>query len=107
MQEDYSNESLNNWVKNEQDMGEKCLEKDGKLIQRTNPVFLDPDNNYGRAHFYAPQKRFFGHLYPTFWFNICFMWCMSVFMMITLYFDVLKKILDSFGKIGSLFSRKK
>jgi len=107
LQENYENESLNNLVENENDMGEKCLEKDGKLIQRTNPVFLDPDNNFGRAHFYAPQKKFFGRYYSTFWFNLCVIWGMSVFMMVTLYFDLLKKLLDSLGKIGSLFSKKR
>ncbi len=107
LQEEYENESLNNLVKNENDMGEKCLEKDDKLIQRTNPVFLDPNNNFGRAHFYAPQKKFFGRYYPTFWFNLCVIWSMSVFMMITLYFDLLKKLLDGLGKIGSLFSKKR
>jgi ABC transport system ATP-binding/permease protein len=106
LQEDYENESLNNMVKNENDLGDKCLEKDGKLIQRTNPIFLDPDNNYGRAHFYAPQKKLFGKYYSTFWFNLCVIWGMSIFMMITLYFDALKKLLDAFGKIGSLFSKK-
>ncbi len=107
LQDDYENESLNNLVKNENDLGEKCLEKDGKLIQRTNPVYLDPDNNYGSAHFYAPQKKFFGHYYQTFWFNICVIWSMSITLMITLYFDVLKKILDFLGNIPSMFKRKK
>jgi hypothetical protein len=107
LEEDYENESLNNLVKNENDMGEKCLEKDGRLIQRTNPVFLDPDNNFGRAHFYAPQKKFLGKYYSTFWFNLCVIWSMSIFMMITLYFDLLKKLLDAPGKIGSMFTKKR
>ncbi|MGZ4066275.1 MAG: ATP-binding cassette domain-containing protein [Bacteroidia bacterium] len=107
LQENYENEALNNMVKNENDMGEKCLEKGGRLIQRTNPIYLDPDNNNGRAHFYAPTKKLFGNQFPTFWFNLTVIWLMSVFMMITLYFDVLKKILDFFGNIPNMLKRKR
>lgn len=107
MQEQYENESLNSFMKNENDLGEKCLEKDGKLIQRTNPIFLDPDDNLGRAHFYAPQKKFAGKYYQTFWFNLCVIWAMSIFMMFTLYFDVLKKLLDGLGNLVAMIMPKK
>lgn len=107
LQENYENTALNNMVKNENDLGEKCLEKGGRLIQRTNPIYLDPDNNNGRAHFYAPTKRLLGNTFPTFWFNLTVIWLMSVFMMITLYFDVLKKILDFFGNIPNMLKRKR
>lgn len=105
-QDDFENESLNQLLKNSNHMGERCLEKDGKLIQQIDPVFQDPtDSKIGRAHFFAPRKNFLGTLYPTFWFNICVIWLMSVSLMITLYFDVFKKVLDLFGNIK--FSRKK
>ena len=101
LREDYENVSLANMVKNANDIsGEKCLEKDGYLIQQSDPVFLDPvDSKIGRAHFFAPRKNFFGNLIPTFWFNIGVIWFMSLTLMITLYFDVFKKILDFFGNI--------
>ncbi|MGZ4041152.1 MAG: ATP-binding cassette domain-containing protein, partial [Bacteroidia bacterium] len=107
LQESYENVALNNMVRNSGDMGDKCLEKDGKLIQRTDPIFLDPDNNNGRAHFYAPTKKLFGNQFPTFWYNLTVIWLMSIFMMVTLYFDVLKKILDFFGNIPNMLSRKR
>jgi ABC-type multidrug transport system ATPase subunit/uncharacterized tellurite resistance protein B-like protein len=101
-QNDYDNESLANLVKNANDMsGINCLEKDGRLIQRTDPVFADPtESNIGRAHFYAPNKKFMGSLFPTYWFNIIVIWLMSVSLMIMLYFDVFKKVLDFFGNIS-------
>ncbi len=102
LQENYENESLNQLVFNSNDFGEKCLEKDGKLIQRTNPVYLDPDNNAGRAHFFAPQKKLFGHYFQTYWFNLCVIWGMSITLMISLYFDVLKKLLDFLGNLVDL-----
>lgn len=100
-QEQYENESLNQLMLNSNDFGERCLEKDGRLIQRIDPVYLDPtESNIGRAHFFAPNKKLFGTLYPTFWFNIFVIWIMSITLMITLYFDVFKKILDLFGNIS-------
>jgi ABC transport system ATP-binding/permease protein len=98
--ENYTNESLNQLMANN-DFGDKCLEQGGKLIQRIDPVFLDPtDSNLGAAHFYAPTKKFMGHLYPTFWFNICIIWLMSISLMVMLYFEIFKKTLDFFGNIS-------
>lgn len=106
LQDDYENESLNQLLKNSNNLGERCLEKDGRLIQQIDPVFQDPtDSKIGRAHFLAPRKNFFGTLYPTYWFNICVIWLMSISLIITLYFDVFKKVLDLFGNIK--FSKKK
>ncbi|MGE0566655.1 MAG: ATP-binding cassette domain-containing protein [Bacteroidia bacterium] len=107
LREDYENTSLANMVKNANDItGEVCLEKDGKLIQQKDPVFLDPtESNLGRAQFFAPRKLFLGRLYPTFWFNIGVIWSMSLLLAITLYFDVFKKVLDFFGNIQ--FKRKR
>src|SRR6201993_104504 len=104
---DYDNETLDNQLRNANDLGEKCLEKDGQFIQRTDPIFLKPENNYGRAHFFAPQKKLFGNFYPTFWFNICVIWGMCLTMMITLYFDLLKKFLDGIEKLFSMIGKKK
>lgn len=101
LQENCENESLNSLMLNSNDFGERCLEKDGKLIQRIDPIYLDPiDSKFGRAHFFAPNKRFMGELIPTFWFNIMVIWFMSITLMITLYFDVFKKIIDLFGNIN-------
>ncbi len=101
LREEYENVSLSNMVMNANDIsGEKSLEKDGRLIQQSDPVFLDPSDRWGRAQFFAPRKNLFGNLIPTFWFNIGVIWVMSLVLMITLYFDVFKKVLDFFGNIS-------
>jgi len=41
----------------------------------------------------------FGTMISTFWFNIGVIWFMSITLMVTLYFDVMKKILDFFGML--------
>jgi ABC-type multidrug transport system ATPase subunit/uncharacterized tellurite resistance protein B-like protein len=101
MEDDYTNDILEQTMLNSNDLGERCLEKDGKLIQRIDPIFLDPtDSNIGRAHFLAPTKKFMGHLYSTFWFNLSVIWLMSISLMVMLYFDVFKRVLYLLGKIN-------
>ncbi|HEY1040872.1 MAG TPA: ABC transporter permease, partial [Bacteroidia bacterium] len=106
-QQDYQNEALEQALKNKNDLGPACLEKDGQLIQRTDPVYLYPTNNYGGAHFYAPKKKLFGKYFETFWFNISVIWLMSITLMITLYFDVLKRLLDLLGSLTEKLPFKK
>jgi len=65
---------------------------------------LDPyDKGFFEAHFYAPRKRLFGMYIGTFAANLIVIWGMCIILIITLYFDVLKKMLDGteklFGKI--------
>ena len=109
LKDDYENLSLTQLVKNANDIsGERCLEKDGRLIQQTDPIFQDPVNSrLGRAHFFAPRKNFAGYYYSTFWFNICVIWMMSLVLIITLYFDVFKKILDGIANLASHLRKKK
>lgn len=99
---DYENESLSDLVRNSTEFN-KILESDGQLIQRADPVFLDPvQSEYGRAHFFAPRKKIFGRYFDTYWFNMSVIWAMSLLLAITLYFDVLKKVLDG---LENVFSR--
>jgi ABC-type multidrug transport system ATPase subunit/uncharacterized tellurite resistance protein B-like protein len=101
MEDDYTNDILEQTMLNSNDLGERCLEKDGKLIQRIDPIYLDPtESNFGRAHFLAPTKKFMGHLYSTFWFNLSVIWLMSISLMVMLYFDVFKRVLYLLGKIS-------
>jgi hypothetical protein len=104
MKNDYANESLSDWVRNSNDLN-KSLENDGEIIQRADPVFLDPPSDvFLRAHFYAPRKAIFGKYFDTFWVNMCVIWGMTLTLVIALYFDLLKKLLDAgenlFSKIG-------
>jgi len=100
LKDNYTNEGLEQLMVNGNDLGDRCLEQGGKLIQRIDPVYLDPtESNIGRAHFFAPTKKLFGKLIPTFWFNLGVIWLMSISLMVMLYYDVFKKVLDLFGKV--------
>lgn len=101
MKNTYTNDALSDFVKDKNSLN-KILELDGRLIQKSDPIYLSPKGF--RAHFYAPEKRVFGKYYDTFWVNICVIWLMSISLIITLYFDVLKKLLVGVGK---LFEKKK
>ena len=100
--DDYENESMTDLVTNRNSFY-KILDLDGAYIQKTNPVYLDPiESNFGRAHFFAPRKKFINRYYDTFWFNLCVIWGMSLTLGITLYFDLLKKFINL---LESLFSK--
>lgn len=108
LREEYENEGLSQLVKNANDIsGERCLEKEGRLIQQIEPIFQDPtESKIGRAHFFAPRKNFLGAMVPTYWFNIAVIWLMSLVLIITLYFDVFKRVLDFFGNLSVSFKKK-
>ena len=72
----------------------KIVEADGVLIQKSDPIFTNPESNIGRAQMFAPQKKIFGNYYDTYWFNICIIAIMSIVLGITLYFDLLKKLME-------------
>ncbi len=93
--DDYFNESLSELVKNANDFT-KLVEADGEIIQRLDPIYLDPPiDKFLRAHFYAPRKALFGKYFDTYWVNMWVIWFMTLTLVIALYFDLLKKLLDT------------
>jgi len=98
----YFNESLSDLVRNIA-VKERMIEYQGNLIQQIDPVFNSPDNpahvlDY-RTHFFAPRKHFFGTYFNTFYFNILVIWFMTLLLYITLYYELLGKIIESFSKV--------
>lgn len=97
----YYNESLADLVTNIAEKN-RVIEYQGSLVQQINPIFLEPipsgPLDY-RAHFFAPKKNLFGAMVSTYWFNVMVIWIMSIFLYITLYFEWLKKFINSFDKM--------
>ncbi|MEQ8809290.1 MAG: hypothetical protein RIE59_09510, partial [Imperialibacter sp.] len=58
-----------------------------QLIQKKDPVLMEPESNLGRAHFYAPVKIFLGYRIDTFWFNLMVLWCMTGLLYVLLVKD--------------------
>ncbi len=63
------------------------------MIRRKQPVYNYPEHPFGRAHFYAPVKKILSWYIETPIFNCVIIWLGAIFFYITLYFDVLRKIL--------------
>ncbi|PIQ14651.1 MAG: ABC transporter [Flavobacteriales bacterium CG18_big_fil_WC_8_21_14_2_50_32_9] len=103
MKNDYTNDALSDFVKNKNDLN-RILELDGHLYQKIDPIYLQPEGI--RAHFYAPVKVVLGNKIPTFWFNTIIIWLMSISLMISLYFDWLKKVIDGIGKLMEKVANK-
>ncbi|MGC9373830.1 MAG: ATP-binding cassette domain-containing protein [Bacteroidales bacterium] len=97
----YHNESVAEQVKKIFEKN-KILEYNYELIQQIDPIYKDPDIegffNF-RSHFFAPQKYFAGKFFDTYWFNLSFAWVLTAFLYLTLYYDVLKKLLELPEKI--------
>ena len=64
------------------------------LVPIVDPVFRDAKGF--RSHFYAANKNLFGYKIDTFIYNIGVIWLMSLIMMIALYFDIFKKLINIF-----------
>lgn len=91
----YYNENLADLMKNSNEIN-RIIEYKGELFQKIDPVFLDPQNKFIKAHFYAPRKQFLGQYYSTFWVNIIVIWVMTVMFYFVLKFRLLRKALDFF-----------
>jgi ABC-type multidrug transport system ATPase subunit len=103
------NESLADLVRN-LTVKNRVIEFKGRLLQIIDPVFNEPKNpkhllDY-RTHFFAPKKYFLGSYFDTYWFNVTVIWAMTILLYITLYYELLKKLIDSFEAIGKKFKKK-
>lgn len=106
--ESYHNDAIADLVKNTSET-HRIVERDGKLIQKIYPVYKDPDPDHPidfNAQFYMPGKHFLNQTIDTFWFNTGVIWFMSFFLMITLYYDVLRKVIDGLGNLTNPVNRK-
>jgi hypothetical protein len=92
------NESLSDLVKNNNELN-KIIEYNGSLIQKSDPIYRDSEGI--RAHFFAPTKKIFNKKIDTFWVNIIIIIIMSLALFITLYLDLLKKLIDRIGEIST------
>jgi ABC-type multidrug transport system ATPase subunit len=102
LKDKYNNDNLTDLVRNKNNFDlYQILERDGQFLQRTDPIYLDPNHsNFMRAHFFAPRKKLLGVYLDTFWANILVIWLMSISLMVTLYFDLMKKGLDKLESLS-------
>jgi ABC-type multidrug transport system ATPase subunit len=101
----YANETLEEFVTNYSEVS-KLVEYDGQLIQKMDPIYLDPSSPMIKAHFYAPRKMVFGTFFPTFWVNVFVIWFMTLFLYMVLYYRLLLRFLDYMETFMERFQKK-
>jgi hypothetical protein len=69
----------------------KILEYKNRLVQNSDPIYLEPQNNF-ITHFFAPSKQIFGVKIDTFTFNIAVVALISLIFYVLLHYDMLSKI---------------
>lgn len=103
MKKSYANDGLSEFVRNSNDI-ERIIEYKGRLFQKIDPIYRNPEGSFIKAHFYAPQKRIFGQYYDTYWVNIIVIWFSTFSLYIILYYSLLKNLLGIFSQ---KFNKKK
>lgn len=95
----YQNEAVMTLVENTSEPV-RIVEWNGQLLQKVYPIYLDDQRPASpidfRASFYSPAKQFAGGKFNTLYFNIVVIWTMTIILFIALYFEVLKKLVNSF-----------
>ncbi len=93
------NEELADLVLN-RTVQKKVYDTPDRIIQKSDPVLMEPVSRNGRAHFYAPYKKIGNLRIGTLWFNMLYVWWMNTTFFIILYFDLLRKLLNLFERIN-------
>ena len=65
-----------------------------RIWQGDEPIFRSPVHANGRAHFYASVKQLGKIKIGTPFFNMMIIWTFSFLLMISLYFDLLRKVIN-------------
>ncbi len=93
--ETYANSKLEDFVTGNGFMKDKVLVADNRMVRRHRPVFIcSAEPGLFGAPYYAHNKSMFGMPMETKWFNMAIIWFMTAGLYITLYFDLLKKLLE-------------
>ncbi len=95
LRQKFVNQEVTAWVKNENAL-QRIVEYNGKLVQKYFPIYQDqhrPAHFYDYdANFYQPTKHFAGGIFDTLVFNLSVIWLMTILLAVTLYADVLRRI---------------
>jgi hypothetical protein len=102
LRNNYFNISLEEFVTSKNET-QKTIDFDGELIQKLDPIYMDPEYKFLKAHFYAPTKLVFGYHIDTYIINVLIIWIMTFILYLFLYFRILKKALNS----GEMLLKKK
>ncbi len=104
----YVNESVSAAVENISST-ERIVEFEGRLTQKIYPIYMDKHKPKHvidfSANMFQPTKYFFGFSFDTLYFNVAVIWVMTILLYVSLYFDLLKRIIKAIE--GSQKHRRK
>lgn len=96
MRNTYQNKQVTEAVENKNEVN-RIVEFNGRFVQKWYPIYIDehrPEHSFDfSANLYQPTKHFAGMIIDTYYFNLVVIWVMTVFLYITLYFDLLRKFI--------------
>ena len=95
MKQQYYNNRLADWVLNRNSL-KMIIEYKGKWIRKKDPIYMEPENRWGRAQLYASTKLLLYHPVDTYLFDLFIILLFIVFLYFILVFDILRKILRLF-----------
>ncbi|HKK58069.1 MAG TPA: ATP-binding cassette domain-containing protein [Salinivirga sp.] len=94
----HANDQLSEFVRNSNSF-DRIIEYNGRLYQKMDPIYKDPEPGFIRAHFYSPYKKFLGSFFPTYWVNFIVLWLMNILSFIILYKRWLVKLFAWIEKV--------
>jgi hypothetical protein len=94
----HHNKTLEELLRSEGKWDDKIIQSGDRLVRQSDPVFHTetiPKNWFDyRTHFFSPRKHFLGFWFDTFYFNLIVIWLMVFALFLTLYLDLLKKLIS-------------
>ncbi|TRX51755.1 ATP-binding cassette domain-containing protein [Fulvivirga sp. M361] len=95
----YQNEAIYTTLTNRTSV-HRVIEVEDRLIQKIYPIYFE-DHDPGhlldvRSKFFVPEKHLAGKYFDTLAFNITVIWCMTLLLYVSLYYDGLKRIMRIF-----------
>ena len=71
----------------------KIYQIDNRIYQADEPIYRKPAYSNGRVHFYSSFKKIGKYSIDTVVFNVVIIWLLTILLMFSLYFDLLRKLL--------------
>ena len=103
----HNNEGLERFVRGTDDFfSKRIIKHDGRLIQKFDAIYKDPENKFIKAHFLAPYKKFGDKEIPTIIVNIGVIWIFNLILFVLLYSEFFKRLNLRLKKLGKKFNKK-
>jgi hypothetical protein len=99
LEDDYHNDKLSELLLDMYRL-DKSVKTNTRIIRKLEPAYMKPASKFGNAHFYAPVKQIGNLQIDTYWFNLMVLWFVILLLYITLYYNLLQKLINLLGKPG-------